>query len=191
MVGVGECNEVGFVGFSLDLPILVSELEGDFDRRRAVVGVKDFGEAAGCDIGETGGQEHGGDVSEAEQRAMGDAVELCLHGCVYQWVCVSVDIDPKRRDSVEVPVALAVAQPDPFGTFDDEGVGLGPAPHGCERVPYVGAVQGYEDIVCRGEKRGHLVFHGCVSWGLFGRAGRIWSRIASNAAMTRAMSWSS
>ena len=53
---------------------------------------------------------------------MGDLIDLCLEGCVEFGMAVTVDVDPERRDAVEVAFSRGIKQIYTFAAFDDDRV---------------------------------------------------------------------
>ena len=59
-------------------------------------------------------------MGEAEQGRVGDTVELLANRLIDSGMPVTVDVAPERRDTVEIPPALAVDQLASVGGLDHE-----------------------------------------------------------------------
>src|SRR5262245_123176 len=118
-------------------PELKGDLQRDLDRRRAIVGEEDVIESQRGQLDELAGEFDRRHVGHAEQRAVGDLVELRADGLVEFRDAVAVNVAPQRRDAVDVPVAVEILEPAALGALDDQrGLG-GVGRHRRERVPDV------------------------------------------------------
>src|SRR5205814_7322508 len=110
VIALGERDELALLGLSPLLPMLEGHLQRDFHRRAAAVRVEDLGEAvlAGSEArlrrarDQLGGKLDRRRRAEAEQRGVGDVLELQAVGAVAFWAVLAVDVDPQGRDGVEV-----------------------------------------------------------------------------------------
>ena len=101
--------------------VLVGDLEGDFDGRRTAVGIKDLVEPLGARADELARQLDRRHAGKAQERGVGDAVELLANGPVDLGDAVPVDVAPQRRDAVEIAVSFGVDQEETVGRGDDRG----------------------------------------------------------------------
>ena len=131
-------------GFGPLPPVLKRHLQGDLDGGGAVVGVEDVVEAGRRQFDEAAGQADGGDVGDAQQRAMGDGVELFADGGVDLGDAMAVDVAPQRRDAVEVLAAVEIDEEAAVRRGDDERRFGGVRLHRREGVPDVVAVPLFE-----------------------------------------------
>ncbi len=136
VVGAAE-REVGrAAGDPLVGPVLEGDLEGLLDGRGAVRGEQEAGVVDRHPRGERLGQLDGRHVAVAEERRVGDPVELVTDGLVELGDVVAERGDPQRRDGVEVAAAVDVDELAPLGPLDDHRPVVGEGRHLGEAVPH-------------------------------------------------------
>ncbi len=77
---------------------------------------------------------------------MRDPVQLRLECAVQHPLAMAVEIDPDRRDAVEITTALGVVQIDTLSAFNDEGIAFDPVALLGEGVPEVSAILGLKPL---------------------------------------------
>ena len=135
VVALGQPDELALFRPALVPPELRRHLERRLRRRRAAVAVEDFRQPRRGDGDQLLRQHARRLVRQAEQRGVGDLLELVANGCVDLRHPVAVDVAPKRRRPVEVPSPLAVDYVDAVAMRDDQRVVGQPQRHVRERVP--------------------------------------------------------
>src|SRR5687768_39470 len=95
-------------------------------------------------------------------------------------MAVAVDVDPQRRDPVEITVAVSVDQVAALAALDDQRIVLHPPPHGRERMPDVGLVERRQPPGALLGRR--LCAHGALSTGMSFRGALAGSDLLPSAA---------
>ena len=163
VVAVVEREERGPALDAPVLPVPERHLEGDLHRAGPGLAVEDLVQAGWGERHQLRGQLDRGHARQAQQRRVGHPAELPDDGFVDLRDRVAVDVDPQRRDAVEVAAPVGVDEPAPLGPLDDQRLRGQPSLHLGERMPDVGLVQGDEllavvpghrlNLAAEGEKR--------------------------------------
>jgi len=137
VVGVGETDELSFPppAPAAVLPVLEGELQGDLDRRRAVVGEEDLLDAGRGDPDQPLGELRGRRAPQPQKGRVRDLPELPHNRTVDLPFPVPVDVDPERGDPVEVPPPVRVLQPAAPRRLYHRLLLPHPVPHLRKRVP--------------------------------------------------------
>ena len=118
VVAVAEVNEVLLARMALVFPVVVAHLQGGFDGRRTVVGVKAFVESFRSCLNQALGQVDHGLMGKAGQDDMLKLANLFLDRGVDSRIGMAEQVDPPGAHGVDEPVALKVFQPDTFAPLD-------------------------------------------------------------------------
>jgi hypothetical protein len=135
-----KSGEVATLGVAGQLMELHSHLEGHFDRRGAVVRIKNAAQGPqGKESDQLFGQSDGRFVGQAEKRAVGKFRRLLLDGLDNVGVRMTVNVGPDRTVAIEVFAAGGVDQHAAASFDQDEGImpDRAPVPHLGERMPEV------------------------------------------------------
>ncbi len=113
-------------------PILEGHFQGHFDGRGPVVGEEHVGQARRRQIDQPPGELDGRRVRRAQERDVGDAVQLRADGRIQPRMAMAVDIAPQAADAVDVGVAVDVEERAALGPLDHQRLVFG---HLGEGVP--------------------------------------------------------
>ena len=101
-------------------PVLERHLQRHLGGRRPGVGEEDPAQARRGELDQARRERGGAAMGQPEHRRMGDPLELVADRAVDQRMAVPVDVAPKRRDSVDVPLSLRVDQVGAVGALDHQ-----------------------------------------------------------------------
>jgi hypothetical protein len=99
-------------------PVVEAHLEGDFDRRRTVVGEKTLGQTRWRERHQAFGQLHRGRVGKAGEYHVLEAVQLRGHRGVDARIRVTEQVHPPGTDGVEIALAVEVLEPGALAALD-------------------------------------------------------------------------
>src|SRR5262245_26818690 len=86
------------------LPVLDRHFEGDFNRRRPIVGIKYPLQTFRRDLNQGLSESDRRWIGQSEQRGVRNVAELLLDGSVERRMTVPMEIDPDGRDRIEIPL---------------------------------------------------------------------------------------
>ena len=134
VIGAIQRDVQGFAAVRLAAlpPVLKRHLQRHFHRRGAVVGKEDVPQPGRRDIDQPLGQGDGRRMRAAQQRDVGDVLELCDDRRVELRMAMAVHVAPQAADRVEIFPAVDVDQRRALAALEDQRLVLG---HLRERVP--------------------------------------------------------
>jgi hypothetical protein len=122
---------------------LEGHLQGDFDCGGPIVRKEDVVQPARRDFDEAASQLDGRWMRRAEQRDVGDLVELVTNGRVDGRMAMTMNVAPQAADAVEVLATIDVNQGAAVSPLNEEGLVLR---HLSKRVPDVVAVPAFQVV---------------------------------------------
>ena len=152
MVGAFHRDDPALGVLADELPVLERKLQRDLDGVAAVVGEEAAWEGAVREPGQVGGELGRDRVVQAEQRHVGDLVELIAEGAVQVRVVMAMDVRPDRGVAVEVALPFPVDQPVALAADQVEAGVVLILPHLGKRMPPEAPVGGIEGV--RGGRSG-------------------------------------
>ena len=135
-----------------ELPILERKLQRDLDGVAAVVRIEATRQRTARQSGEIFGELGGDRVVQAEERHVGNLLELLAEGAVQVRIVVAMDVRPDRGVTVQVALPFPVDQPVPFAADQMQPGIVLILPHLGKRMPPEAPVGGIEGV--RGGRSG-------------------------------------
>ena len=125
----------------LELPVLDSHFQRNFDSRRAAVGIKNPPQAFGRNRDQFFSELNSRNMAQPEKCRMGHALELSPNRVIERLFSMAVNVAPKRRHPVQILLPVYVDQKIAGRAADNTRLLAKPILHLGERMPEIAMIE--------------------------------------------------